>query len=70
LEEVAVRAGHEVSMEVHDKSSLIVGNSQGVLYQQFRLHPMHLLYVLLYFKYFILNYLTGDHPVPRWKQKS
>jgi hypothetical protein len=21
-------------------------------------------------KYYILNYLTGDHPVPRWKQKS
>jgi hypothetical protein len=39
LEEVTVRAGHKVLMEVDDNISLIVGNPQGISDQQLRPRP-------------------------------
>jgi hypothetical protein len=39
LEEVAVRAGHKVLMEVELNILLIAGDSQGILDQQLRPHP-------------------------------
>jgi hypothetical protein len=41
LEEVAVRAGHEVLMEVDSNSALIVGNPQGILGEHLRPRPIH-----------------------------
>ncbi len=52
LEDVTVRAGRKVLMEVDDKSALIVGNLQGILGQQLRPHPVHLLNII----YLLLNY--------------
>jgi hypothetical protein len=46
LEEVAVHAGNEVLAGVDDNSALIVGNLQGILGQQLRLCPIHLLNVI------------------------
>jgi hypothetical protein len=42
LEEAAVRAGHEVLMEVDDNISLIVGDPHGILEEQHRPHPINL----------------------------
>jgi hypothetical protein len=47
LEEVAVRAGHEVLLEVDDHSALIVGDPRGILGQQFRPQPIHFLSIIL-----------------------
>jgi hypothetical protein len=41
LEGVAAHGGHEVLMEVNDKSLLIVGDPQGILYHQLRPRPIH-----------------------------
>jgi hypothetical protein len=35
LEEVALRAGYKVLMEVDDNSALIIGDPQGILVQHF-----------------------------------
>jgi hypothetical protein len=43
LEEVTVRASHEVMMEVDDNILLIVGVPLGILDQHIRLHPIFLL---------------------------
>jgi hypothetical protein len=45
LEEVTVRASHEVMMEVDDNILLIVGDPHGILDQHIRLHPIFLLKV-------------------------
>jgi hypothetical protein len=47
LEEVIVRASHEVLMEVDDNCALIVGNPQGILDLQLRPRPMHLLNIII-----------------------
>jgi hypothetical protein len=47
LKEVRVCAGHEVSMDVGDNISLIVGDPQGILDQQFRPHPIDLLNIII-----------------------
>jgi hypothetical protein len=62
LEEVTVNAGHEDLMEVDDNMSLIVDNPLGILDQQLRHHPIHLLNINCYlFKllYFIIVYKTS-----------
>jgi hypothetical protein len=43
LEEVTVSVGHKVLMEVDDSISLIFGNPQGILNQQLRPCPIHIL---------------------------
>ena len=43
LEEATVHVGHEVLMNFYDKIFLIVSDRQGILDQQLRPHPMHLL---------------------------
>jgi hypothetical protein len=47
LEGVAVRASHKVLMELDNNISLIVGYPQGVLGQQLRPHPIHLLNITI-----------------------
>jgi hypothetical protein len=47
LEKVAVRAGHEVSMEVDNNISLIGGDPQGILEQKHPPRPMHLLNIII-----------------------
>jgi hypothetical protein len=47
LEEVAVRAGHEVLMDVKNNCALIVGDPQGILNYQLKYHPIHLLNVII-----------------------
>ncbi len=46
LEDVAVHAGRKVLMEVDKNSVRIVGNPQGILGQQLRPHPVHLLNII------------------------
>ncbi len=41
LEEVAVRAGHNVMIDVDANISLIIGNPHMILDQQLRPHPIH-----------------------------
>jgi hypothetical protein len=41
LEEVTVRAGHEVLVEVDDDNVPIVGDPQEILVLQFRPHPIN-----------------------------
>ncbi len=53
LEEVSVRAGHEVSMEVDDNISLIVEDPQGILEHQHRPRPIHLLNTIT----LLINYI-------------
>jgi hypothetical protein len=55
LEEVVVCAGHKVLMEVENDVFHIVDNPHGILAQQLRPHPIHLLdiYVII-----ILNYVN------------
>jgi hypothetical protein len=48
-----VRAGHSVLAETDDNLALIVGNPQGILGQQLRLCPIHLLNI-------IINYLLNS----------
>jgi len=47
LEEVAVPAGHEVLMEVEDDILLIVGDSQGIFYQQLCPRPNNYLNITI-----------------------
>jgi hypothetical protein len=46
-EEVAVRVGHEVLIDVDDKSGLIVGDPRGILGQQLNLHPIYILHIII-----------------------
>jgi hypothetical protein len=57
LEEVAVRVGRKVLMEVDDNILLIVSDPQGILDQQLRPHPSHLLKITIN----ILNYLSLNY---------
>jgi hypothetical protein len=43
LKEVLVHIGRKVMMEVDDNILLIVDDPQGILDEQLRLHPIHLL---------------------------
>jgi hypothetical protein len=47
LEEVAVRASHEVLLEVDDNSELIVDDPQVIQCQQLRPHSIHFLKMIL-----------------------
>jgi hypothetical protein len=38
---------HKVLVEVYNNSALIVGDPQGILGQQLRLHPMYLLNIII-----------------------
>jgi hypothetical protein len=61
FEEVAVRAGHEVLMELDDSILLIVDDPQGILYWQLRPHPIHFLNFTLsinYIKLYIIRLLN------------
>jgi hypothetical protein len=42
-----VRADHEVLMVVDDKSTLIIGDPQGILVKQLRPHPIHSLNMIV-----------------------
>ncbi len=53
LREVAPCAGHKVLMEVDDNILLIVGDQSGILDKQLRLHPIHLLNIIL----ILVNYI-------------
>jgi hypothetical protein len=53
LEEIAVRAGHEVLMEVGSNFSLTVFDPQGILNKQLRPYPFHVLNMII----FKINYL-------------
>jgi hypothetical protein len=50
LGEVTVYAGLEVLVEVGDASVVIIGDQRGILGQQLRPHPFHLLLLLLFYK--------------------
>ncbi len=41
-------AGHYVQVDVSDNSSLIVGKPQGMLGQQLKSHPAHLLNTIIF----------------------
>ncbi len=43
LEEVTLRAGHKVFMEVDDDVALIILIHKGILAQHFKPHPIHFL---------------------------
>ncbi len=63
LEEVAVRAGHKVLMDVDDKILLIVGIPQGNLDQQLMPHPIHFLNIIfitlnICIKLYIITFLN------------
>jgi hypothetical protein len=51
LKEVAVQAGLELLMVVDDKIAPIVSASQGILDQQLRPRPIHLLNIIFNLKY-------------------
>jgi hypothetical protein len=69
LEEVSVRAGHKVLMEVVDNILPIVRDPQGSVDKQFKPRPTYaLIFIFIitsdkYIKLNILNYWTGDHPI-------
>jgi hypothetical protein len=46
MEEVIVRTSHKVLMEVEDNCALIVSDPQGILDQQLRPHPIHVLNII------------------------
>jgi hypothetical protein len=48
LGKVAVFAGLEVLVEVGDASVLIIGDQRGILGQQLRPRPIHLLNIILF----------------------
>jgi hypothetical protein len=54
LQEINVHAGHKILMEFDCYNALIVGNLHGILGQQLRPHPIHLLNTIL-----IINYLSN-----------
>jgi len=47
LPTVAICADHKVLMEVDDNISLTVCDAQGILDQQLRPHPIHLLNIII-----------------------
>jgi hypothetical protein len=52
-----VNAGHEVLMEVDDNIWLIVGDQQGILYEQLTPRPIHLLNIIIIkINYYIIQY--------------
>ncbi len=59
--EVVVHSGHEVLIEIDNYISLIVGDPLGILDQQLRPHPIHLLNIIIifinYFKLDIIKFL-------------
>jgi hypothetical protein len=69
LEEVSVRAGHKVLMEVVDNILPIVRDPQGSVDQKVKPRPTYALIIIIiitsdkYIKLNILNYSTGDHPI-------
>ncbi len=50
LKEVAMRAGHKVSMEVDDNVLLIVGDAQGILDQQLGPRQVHFFNIIIIIK--------------------
>ncbi len=53
--------------------SLIVGDPQGILDQQLRPRPIHLLNIIITYIIYIIKYIilrTEDHPNQIWKQNS
>ncbi len=42
-----MRTGYEVLMEVDDNILMIAGKLWGILYQQFRPHPLYLLNIII-----------------------
>ncbi len=60
LEEVAVWAGRKVLMEVDNSIPLIVGDSQGILDQLLRPHPLHFLNIITaLINHIILNIINN-----------
>jgi hypothetical protein len=57
LEEVAMRAGHEVLKEFDDNILLIVGDPQEILELQLRPHPIHLLNITTNVIIILINYI-------------
>jgi hypothetical protein len=51
---VAICADHKVLMKIDDNISLTVCDAQGILDQQLRPHPIHLLNIIIIF----MNYLN------------
>ncbi len=47
LEEDAVCAGHKVMIKAENYSVLIVGDPQVILDEQLRLHPIHILNIIM-----------------------
>jgi hypothetical protein len=47
MKDAAVCADHKVLVKVYNNTALIVGNPQGILGQQLRLHPMYLLNITI-----------------------
>jgi hypothetical protein len=47
MEEVALRAGHEVLADVDVNITQIVGDPRGILGRQLRPHPIHLLNIII-----------------------
>ncbi len=45
-EEVIMRTGSKVLVDIGDTTALIVGDLQGILGQQFRPHPVHVLNII------------------------
>ncbi len=58
-EEVAVRAGHEVLMEIGNSILLIVGDAQRILDQQLRPHPIYSLNIVIILNKILLNNLVN-----------
>ena len=54
LPTVAICADHKVLMKIDDNISLTVCNAQGILDQQLRPHPIHLLNITV----ILMNYLN------------
>jgi hypothetical protein len=59
LEDIAVHAGHEVLMEVDGNITMTVGNPQGILDEQLRPQPIHLL-KYQYFYIYLIAFKTED----------
>ncbi len=54
-EEVAMRTGWAVLMEVDESILLIGGDAHGILEQQLRLHPIHLMNSIVLLKIILNN---------------
>jgi hypothetical protein len=64
LEEVAIRAGHKVLMDVDEFGAQITVDPQGIIGKQLSLHTIHLLDIILSIKLLITKfyYLADNHP--------